>query len=177
MPATRIQSKRQAQSRRYAIRIGLVLLIMLDTIRRSFLHHDAFDYTMLAVEVLVLVIIGFEAGIGMWHHFRVGHRTKRLRQCFIEGQVLQTVNVSSHQPEQLAPWIAQVNTWIKTTSEYLKECSLEGAAAFLHDDTTVTRDSRMHFTGVSSHAVGTYVILQQRLNNLRDILRDHDVYL
>jgi hypothetical protein len=172
MPATRNQSKRH-----YAIRIGLVLLIMFDTLRRSFLHHDAFDYTMLAVEVLVLLFIGIEAGIGIWRHFRVGHRKKRLRQYLIEGQALQTVDVSSHQREELAPWIAQVDTWINTTGEYLKKYSLEGTAAFLHDDTTKTRDSRTHFVGVSPFASHTFAILQQRLDNLRDILRNPDVYL
>ena len=45
------------RKRRYITLVGVVLLTMLDTIRRAFMHHDAFDYMMLAVEVLVLGLI------------------------------------------------------------------------------------------------------------------------
>jgi hypothetical protein len=59
------------RKRRYALRVGVVLLIMLDTLRRSFLQHDAFDRAMFVVELLVLALIAIEGLIHVVHWIKV----------------------------------------------------------------------------------------------------------
>ncbi|MGC2755474.1 hypothetical protein [Candidatus Binatus sp.] len=176
MPATRIKSKRHARSRHYAIRIGLVLVITADTLRRMLYGSRPIDKYTLAIGIVTLLIIGAEAIIHLWRYFRIERRKKQVLNYFIQGQALQGSPIAYENAVNIEPWREQLKTWIMTTSEFLRGCSPEACAAFLYDDAKV-RDVHMQFQGVSPFVYQEFATLQQRLTNLRDILENPDVYL
>ena len=76
------------KTRYYATRVGALLMIVADTLRRAFQRHDAFDHTMLIVEVLVLALIGGEIAYHIVRSFKIRRRKKRLLDDLQKGQTL-----------------------------------------------------------------------------------------
>jgi hypothetical protein len=176
MPATRIGRKR---SRHYAIRIGLVSLIMLDTFRRAFQKHDAFDYTMLAVEILVLGLIFYELASDRLHHWKINRHKKRLRPYYSTGLQFQHefqthwrhISSGIHAEGALA-WVTKVESWINDTNALLNKYSPEAAIAF-------ARDSTGHIMkyGNQSSTWASYARLEACLKNLHGIIEEAEFYL
>jgi hypothetical protein len=171
------------QHRFFALRLGAILLIMLDTLRRSFLHHDAFDRTMLVIELLVLSIIALEGLLHIGRHFKVRHRSRRLYKCFFEGQTLQNrvppPSVESLKQAGLsvvAPddWLQQVHKWSDSTNRLVRRYSPDASVMFLHSrgiNFGVVEWDRIH-----QSAKAAYSELYQQLNNLRAIIEKPDVF-
>jgi hypothetical protein len=175
MPATRIQSKLQTQSRHYAIRIGLVWLIMLDTIRRSFLQHDAFDRAMFVIELLVLALIAVEGIIHIVHWVKFRWRIRRARPFHLSGLLLQDEYRERYRsnPDASAAdeWMKRVDTWTEATSAKIKRCSSDAAIAFRRDSGGVIR-----LYGNQNSPQASYMWLETRLNNLTEIIENAHNY-
>ena len=152
------------------------MLIMLDTLMRSFLRHDAFDRAMLVIELLVLFIIGFEAVVHAWGHFKVAHRLKHVRARFAEGQELQrNAPQLGARSEDVTRWVMNVDAWVNATNRLLTGYSYQASASFLHDPGHMFRLVTAH--QIASAAESPYAQLQDRLNNLKRIIETPNVYL
>jgi len=174
MPATRIQSK--AHSRHYAIRIGLVMVITADTLRRMIYGTRPIDYVMLVVEILVLLLIFGEIAVHANRYFRHRRRSGEVLKRLIKGQKLQSESPgTSGSGSLVTPWITATKEWANQTNDLLLKYSRAASAAFLHD--VGGADVSFGFGHVNAFAQHAYVQLQTRLNNLRDILENPDVYL
>jgi hypothetical protein len=151
------------------------MLIMFDTIRRSFLAHDAFDRAMFVVELLVLAIIGIEAIIHTWHWRRIRRRTRRLRKCLAEGQSLQSRAFSLRSLEEVKMWNRETNAWVEDTKALLTRYSSQASAAFSHDPGRILNLAALHRIQGDAHA--QYTKLQDCLDGLLGIIEKPDVYL
>jgi hypothetical protein len=160
------------RTRQYTFRIGIVLLIMLDTLRRSFLHHDAFDRAMLVVELLVLFLIGVEIAYHVVRHYVVRHRISVLYRCLSEGELLLIDAPKSGTAEDIKPWCDKAENWEKETANTLGTYSVHAGIAFLHSDGSITPARE-----IISIARDDCRYLQQCINNLLGIIEKPDVYL
>ncbi len=143
---------------------------MLDTLRRLFSDVRPFEYLMLGVEVLVLLLIAYEVGSGIWHRFRRNRRSRRVHEFFSQGQMLQSGTPGD--PALVSQWLRQVEKWIIDTNGLLVRYSSQASASFLHN----SGRAGMHYGGVAQDAQYGFAELQERLNNLRAIMERPDVY-
>jgi hypothetical protein len=169
------------KTRYYATRVGALLILIVDTLRRAFLKHDAFDYTMLVVEILVLALIGAEIAYHIWRGFKVGRRKKRLLEDLRKGQYLlgnaprSRIGENAPSREEMDAWIYSVVGWSAKTDALLRKYSAEARAAFIHDPGAILTPVALN--DLHSYMHGTYISLQRHLNNLRDLIEKSDVYL
>lgn len=163
------------RKRSYALRVGFVLLIMLSTLRRSFLQHDAFDRAMFVVELLVLALIAIEGIIHVVHWIKFHWRLRRVRPYRVSGLVLQdefrVKFRSGDNVTEAIDWMRRVDDWTDATSEKLKRCSSDAAIAFRRDSGGVIRTY-----GNQSSPQATYMWLEARLNNLNQIIENAHSY-
>ena len=105
---------------------------MCNTLRRLLSDVRPFEYVMLVLEALVLLLIAYEVGSGIWHRLRRHRRSKRVLKYLLQGQALK-----SSVPTQAAPlaevneWRSQVQEWTDSTNRMLKRYSSEASASFL----------------------------------------------
>ncbi|HEY9157385.1 hypothetical protein [Candidatus Binatus sp.] len=156
-------------------------MIVADTLRRAFQRHDAFDYTMLIVEVLVLALIGGEIAYHIVRSFKIRRRKKRLLDDLRKGQLLlakaprSPIGREHPSREEMDAWIQLVHVWTIDTERRLRSYSTEALAAFIHDPGAILTPVALN--DLHSYQHGTYISLQRYLNNLRDIIEKSDVYL
>ena len=164
------------KGRHYTLRIGVVLLIMLDTLRHIFSGTRPIDAVMLVVELLVLAIIAVEALVHLMHWFKIRRRMKRLRERFAEGQALHHAPPSmGTAPEEALAWNRKVEAWIDVTKALLDGYSAQASMSFQHDPGREFRLAATH--KIATAAELAYTRLQDCLNNLREIIENPDVYL
>ena len=157
------------------IRFLVVLLIMLDTLRRMFSDTRPVDVSMLVIELLVLLIIGIEGGIALVGWCRRRKKIAKVGEFMIRGQSIQSkAPVGQASQQNLTEWISLAEAWEKETNNYLSKYSAQATAAFLQDVSTammsvsynrVTPDIRVQFERFST-----------RLINLRSIMEKPEVY-
>jgi len=144
---------------------------MLDAFRRMFRDVRPFDDLMLAIEVLVLLLIAYEVGSGIWQRIRRHRRSRRLLGCFSKGQALQaSVPAENAETEE---WLRNLKEWTDKTNNLLARYSPQASAAFLHSHSTVAG----HYRGVARTAQTAMAELLERLENLRAIMERPEVYL
>ena len=168
---TRLRSSKRAAA----------IVIMLDAITRiSRLLFDGarpIDRTVLGVDVLVLLVILVDS---IRTRSRERRADQRERQRDQRLAVVQHVMSKGHELEQDAPyptspsdaisrWKDLVNAWIRDTQALLKSYSAQAEASFLHDPHTIPPNYRL--------PVREYHLLVTRLNNLRGIMENSEVYL
>jgi len=160
-------------ARYYTLRIGIVVVIICETLKRILYGAKPIDKTMLVVELLVLALIAGEVGHKVLRYFKVKHRVKRLQEKLAEGQQLQTEAALSRNPSQ--EWVKQVNNWINLTEGQLKRYSPQASLSFQHDPGAMFNP--FVADSFQPEAKATYLRLQHCLNNLRRIIETSDVYL
>jgi hypothetical protein len=147
---------------------------MLDTLRRMFCDVRPFDVLMLVVEVLVLILIAYEVGSGVWQRIRRHRRSKRVLEFFSEGQALQDDAPTTTSPiVEIPEWERRCRDWTDGTNDLLKRYSPQASAAFLLSAGGLLD---WDFFGIHEGAHDTYQSLQRHLNNLRLIMERPDVY-
>jgi hypothetical protein len=148
---------------------------MLDTLRRMFEGSRPIDRVMLVIELLVLVLIAWEVGVGILERCEAKKRRKiveqrrnEMRDAMVEGQrLLQTVPKLM---EPIAKWASDVDAWERETQELLRSYSAQAETAFLIDTSFVPS------TIGAIPDPRRYGKLMMRLQNLRAIIEKPEVY-
>ncbi len=161
-------------TRYYALRIAIMLIIILDTIRRMLYGARPIDLTTLIVEILVLLLIFYEIVSDRLQRWKTKRRLKTISKCMIEGRSLQDkVPTTNANQARLSEWRRQVEDWIPSTDKQLSHYSSHASASFLQDNGNMSQPA----CPVAPALVGVYSTLQLRLNNLRSILENPGTYL
>jgi hypothetical protein len=153
--------------------VGIVVIVICDTLKRILYGARPIDKTTLVVELLVLALIAGEIGYKILRYFKVEHRIKRLRKKLAEGQQLQIEATSSRNPSE--EWATRVNGWIASTQKQLGRYSAQASLSFQHDPGAMFNP--FVADAFEAGAKTTYLRLQHCLNNLRNIIETPDVYL
>jgi hypothetical protein len=165
-----------------SLQIGAVLLILCDTIRHMLEGTRPIDLWMLAIELLVLLLIAYEVGIGVVRSREdkkraglVCVRSEKIREIITRGQELQReAPRSGTAPMEAATWIDAEREWHKGTKALLESYSPQAAVALMHD---TSGEAPPWWDSIATGARNEYATLICSLNNLRDILERPNVYL
>jgi hypothetical protein len=169
---------------------AIVLLITGNTIRHMFSGTKPFDWLMLVVEVLVLLLIAYEVFVGVYRHRRkrerkqhIGEITAALSGFMDKGKALQgSVPCQEIAWELQADlWMANTDRWATETGAFLDGHSSTASAAFRLTPGTGTtalviqnsEGATFTIDGRHRHA---YQRLVSRLENLRGIIEKPEVY-
>src|SRR5438128_1380103 len=131
------RSRKHHFSRYLALRLAVVLVLVLDTLRRMFSGTRPVDYVMLVIEFLVLFIILWEAVAHAVHRSRIRRRTKVLGPLLTAGQELQRKGPSAIRQggdSGIKAWMAEVGRWVTDTEGLLSDYSSDAYASFTHDE-------------------------------------------
>jgi hypothetical protein len=153
------------------LRMGVVFLITLDTIRRMDSETRPIDWWLLVIEVLVLAIIAAEFVRILLRERRTHKRLITLHAIMAKGQELQRTVPNNGQSDKITAWANSVEEWIKETAQALDGYSPQAAAAFNQGIGT-----SVHYPHVHGALQGTHNILLRRLDNLRGIMEKPEVY-
>jgi hypothetical protein len=157
--------------RRRVLYLSVVLLIMLETLKR-FSDSTAYSISMWIMEFFVLLLIGYEVGSGILYSRKKRERIAGIFGLMSAGYALQRRSPNRNADQStIDEWISSVNDWIKGTSELLHGYSAQAEAAFLlgtrHDAS---------YPGVAFAAEQYFGLLITRLDNLQGIMEKPEVY-
>jgi hypothetical protein len=95
----------------------------------------SFDWLMLVVEILVLLLIAYEVGTTVLHRLQTKRRLASLFALMHRGQELQaTVPGSGTADDQaIVAWKSSVEAWADDTNKILATYSPQASARFLHN--------------------------------------------
>ena len=133
------------------------------------------DQWMLIIELLVLVLIAYEVGAGVWRAIQTHRRVKAIFQRMSLGQDLQSKAPSGGTDEPTATaWVNSVKTWMQETYNLLARYSPQAAASFVHDQ----GGASVQYSGITGNAQARdwYRTLISRINNLRGIMEKPEIY-
>jgi hypothetical protein len=160
----------------YAIRLGVAIVLMLDSIRHSFCQHDAFDYTSLAVGFAVLVLTAYTFFSERIYRRKLDRALQRIGASLAAGQNLQDRAPGMGMPSKdVDTWNAQSREWIEHTTAMLASYSPEASTSFRHNPGRVARYAETH--QLATNAEGTYTKLQDSVNNLQQIMEVPAIYI
>ncbi|MGO8973760.1 MAG: hypothetical protein ACLQJ0_04945 [Steroidobacteraceae bacterium] len=133
-----------------------------------------FDWLMLLVELLVLLLIAYEVVIPAFHRRRTSRRLASLLALMNRGQKIQDAVPASGTTDDLAisAWKTSVEEWLRDTHKTLVAYSPQASTIFLHD----TGGTSLRYRGVAQNAHDYFVMLLARMNNLRAIMEKPEVY-
>lgn len=118
------------RERRLIVCLGVNTIFLWITIRRMFSDVRPFDWLMLVIELLVLLLIAYEVIPGFWHKRRVKRRLKALSTLVSEGQLLEDSAPSQSDDQTVVvKWTNDVTTWDRKTNETLVCFSKQAAAS------------------------------------------------
>jgi hypothetical protein len=162
-------------SRRRMLYALVVILIMLDTLRRMFAGTRPIDWVMLVVEILVLAIIAAEAIHGILRFVHVRNIRRKLIGFIIEGQDLQATAPHGRivvGDSSVVQWIKAATAWTTSVTVFLQaKCSRQAVATFLyyHSESSPTGQ-------VAGSPDTVFTNVSVRLKNLREIIQNPEVY-
>ena len=149
------------QVRRRVLYASVVLLMMLDTLKR-FSDSTAYAISMWLMELLVLLLIAYEVVAAICRHRVVKRRLNTLFKSMEKGHKLEEDVPHPGWPSD------RISTWIQETQALLKSYSAQAEIAFLHDPHVIPPNYPL--------PVREYHLLVTRLNNLRAIMENPEVY-
>jgi hypothetical protein len=163
------------RTRRVAIYIGATLAIMADTIRHLFGDSRPIDILMLVIEVLVLVIIAYEAIKETCSRRRIRAITSQLRLFLIQGQKLydSPPPSASTTAQDDNAWSGRVQAWTDSVQKFLNEKADSAAVVFNH--LPIRNDTKPR-AYVSHRIERVFIDLDERLKTLRSIMEKPNVY-
>ncbi len=165
-----------SDSRKRYIRLLIVVLIIVDTLRHIFGGDTRpIDIWMLVIELLVLIVIGAEAVIAIKRFFTHRPKLAKITALLAKGLGLQQSAPVGHAPSGvIGEWKRSVEEWEKETIKYLESCSAQAVSVFLQE---VGGGPPIAYNRVSMDAAGEFGTLRMRLANLRTIMERPEVYL
>ena len=151
-----------------------------------------FDWLMLIIEVLVLLLILYEVIANAVHAYKGRKRelalsliVTSLTEFMEKGRNLQlgTPDPSMSSPDEVSTWIDSVKLWAKDTNDFITRHSLRATVSFaLIEGTGVMANPQVVYTesGYSFPIEGpqreSYQRLVVQLNNLRSIIEKPEAY-
>lgn len=154
----------------YAVRFAVALVMILDSFRR----HDAFEYTMLAVGIAVLVLTSYQ-----FFAQKLRDRTIRKRKAVLfpvlrQGEeLLRQCPLRTASQIEIDTWRKHVADWIAGTASILAQYSTHATASFQHDVVSLDPNIRVR---IHEFSVETHRELRNRLTSLRGILERPEIY-
>jgi hypothetical protein len=146
------------------------LLIMLQTLKQ-FSESTAYAISMWIMEFLVLALIAYEIGAAIWRHHVVKIRLNVLFRAMDSGhKLLNSPPPSASTQADTVAWRKSVETWMEQTRAILNGYSSQAEASFLHDEHAIPGNAP------HTSAPSVFMLLAQRLNNLRSIMEKPEVY-
>jgi len=133
-----------------------------------------FDWLMLVVEILVLLLIGYEVGTTVWNKRVVRRRMAAAVLLMRRGEEIESAVPRSGNIDvaTIPLWKESVNAWITETNNFLAGCSPQASAALLHN----VGGGSIRYGAIAGDAHDYFVFLLARMNNLRAIMEKSDVY-
>lgn len=158
--------------RRRLLYLGVVILIILDWLRHL-LHRPPYDVSLWLMELLVLLVIGYEVVSSVWHKRKIRRRSKQIFKFISKGRQLEDNSpaLSASTESDVAVWNKSVNTWITETANFLRKYSPQAEASFLQG--VFIRSS---YRGVHPEAQLSFGLLLFRLEKLNGIIERQEVY-
>ena len=120
-------------------RLLVLVLIMLDTLRRIFADTRPIDTAMLIIELLVLALIAYEVADKLAHRWKLQRRKKMLLGLLTEARELQRTAYTLREERDSSSavaWWKQVQLWEATTNGRLSGYSQQAATYFMQPDLT-----------------------------------------
>lgn len=158
--------------RRRGLYLSVVILIMLDTLRRMFCDTRPIDVAMLVIELLVLFVIAIEGIVSVvrWRAKRI--TTFRLRKFLTDGRDLYDnapfVQASQH---DALMWEQKVKNWEKDVRAFLVENA--EFAVFVFDHAPLGIPTHVF---VSNYIQHIHARFDGVLQTLLSIMEKPDVY-
>jgi hypothetical protein len=90
------------------------------------------DWVIIAIDLLVLLIIGLEYGSHLVRNRRVAKRVKKLHKELIKGQEIFNAVPPGSRPEDVDGWTRRVEVWMNDVAGLLAGYSDQSLAAFNH---------------------------------------------
>jgi hypothetical protein len=157
----------------------IAYLIMLCLIAKH-LMSDSYGPLDRFLEIGVFLLIAYEVYRGVSKSRKSRKRKdeikSRVATMFVQlvfGQELQRLVPPATATELVVnDWVESVKKWMAETQDILRSYTAQAAAAFLHNPGTMI----LRYTAVSDHAHERYLMLIQRVNNLKSIMEKPDVY-
>jgi hypothetical protein len=123
----------------------LTVIIMCNTIKHMFAEVRPFDWLMLVVELLVLLLIAAEVIPGWLHWRHKRYATTCIMAFLTDGQRLQdTIPRSSATDEQAIAWIEELTNWILRVQAFLEKNAKQAVAIFNHQALGPRYSLRVH---------------------------------
>jgi len=143
-----------------------------------------FDWIMLAVEVLVLILIAVEififTGPEWWHGIQAKKKAAKLIPFLAQGEALR--NLISKSPNQDQNQHREnILKWDKETQDFLAAIAPRALSAYMHIVRLQANDSAVLSANGQLHPVhglfaDAYRVLQSRLENLQKIIETPVLY-
>jgi hypothetical protein len=175
---------------------SLTLLFMLRTISQMFAEVRPFDWLMLSVEVLVLLLIAYEIWVGIRERRKSRKRQLELQDVLrhlnrfmdagkaLQGRVPDTANLSRQDFPlgSIDRWVSSVKQWREDVKTFLSARSPRALSAFVLITNAESVDSTVHppsdwpviVTGELLRDI--YQPLVVYLRNLQNIMEKIDTY-
>jgi len=154
-----------------------LVLILCDTIRRMIEGTRPIDWVMFVIELLVLALIAYEVGDGIYRKWRTRRFSSAVLQLMTQGQIIQRDAPTAGTVDEAtsAAWVESAKTWMGQAYDSLTAYSAQAAAAFIHDGGGFS----VNYGGITglAQARNWYATLLSRLNNLRRIMENPEAYL
>ncbi len=157
---------------RLAVYFGIDIAALWATITHMFSDVRPFDWLMLIIEVLVLVLIAYEVSVNLWHKRRIKSRLATILVLKNKGQELQVSVPHGTDDTAISAWNDAVKAWANDANRLLSTFSPQASATFLHEPGGPLLD----YYRVPMNARDHYQFLLTRLNNLHSIMEKPDVY-
>jgi hypothetical protein len=144
-------------------------------------YHSKFDWSMMGLEILVVLLILWEIVFGgeVLHRWKVRKRIKSLLALVSAGQRLQRsvpgfgYSLPNVSMEVRGKWDGDVASWIMETHHILDSYSEQAAAKFSDDSTLKYAPEHEN---IEPTCWKTYDSLNHRVSNLLSIMQHPEVY-
>jgi len=171
------------------IRLVVFIVTIMDAIRRLFYGTRPIDAVMIVIELLVLIVIAWEALSTYTHRKKMLRMVSMVSPYAERGLELQHSAPSRFVAEHdqhayltlAAQWKKRFHAWDKETKEFLSSVSQKAASLYLQflsseDTPHFAVDADGNTVRLFHDISGTYQVLQSRLSNLRRIMENPSAY-
>src|SRR5216684_2216069 len=168
----------QRRTNRLLAGLTVTLLNMCNTIKHMFEGVRPFDWLMLGIEVIVVILIGFEIFRGERSRHeeekrleRVNERMTVIRSLMAVGQEIRRTAPEPMAHNAVNPWVEALEKWNQEVYVILESFSRQAAVSF---NAGIPKGA--NYPGLAPVAQQYFGVLLLRLENLQNIMEKPDVY-
>ncbi len=157
--------------RRFALNLAVLIFVVLASESHRYGEATWYVISMWVMTFLVLALMLYNQGIDAYRKRKRNRRLASLYALMSKGQDLERTAPGVRANEQITAWHDSVKQWAKDTSEALAAYSPQAAAAF-----NQYSGAPENYRHVHSSIVTTYDALLRRLDSLKEVMENPDVY-